>query len=57
METLGRKMDILIAFHTDFQVSDSFIHYSNQANFVGDFQENHNFQEPPHPGFTPQKEH
>ena len=47
-------MDNLNAFHTDFQVSNSFIHYSNQANFVGDFQENNNFQKP-HPGFAPQE--
>ena len=37
MEALDRKMDNLNTCHTDFQVSDSFIHYSNQANFVGDF--------------------
>ena len=37
MEALDRKMDNLNAFHTNFQVSNSFIHYSNQANFVGDF--------------------
>ena len=37
MEALDRKMDNLNVFHTDFQVSNSFIHYSNQANFVGDF--------------------
>ena len=49
MEALDRKMDKL---NTDFQVSNSFIHYSNQANFVGDFQEHNNFQEPPHPGFA-----
>lgn len=57
MEALGRKMDNLNAFHTDCQVSNSFIHYSDQANFVGDFQENNNFQEPSHPGFAPQEEH
>ena len=51
IEALDRKMDNL---NTDFQVSNSFIHYSNQANFVGDFQENNNFQEP-HPGFAPQE--
>ena len=49
MEALDKKMDNL---NTDFQVSNSFIHYSNQANFVGDFQEHNNFQEPPHPGFA-----
>ena len=37
MEVLDRKIDNLNAFHTDFQVSNSFIHYSNQANFIGDF--------------------
>ena len=37
MEALGKKMDNLNAFHIDFQVSDSFIHYSDQANFIGDF--------------------
>ena len=52
MEALDRKMDNL---NTDFQVSNSFIHYSNQANFVGDFQENNNFQDP-HAGFAPQVE-
>ena len=52
MEALDRKMDNLNAFHTDCQVNDSFIHYSNQANFVGDFQEHNNFQESPHPGFA-----
>ena len=37
------------------KVSNSFVHYSNQANFVGDFQKNYNFQEP-HPEFAPQEE-
>ena len=37
MEALDRKMDNLNTFHTDFQVSASFIHYSNQANLVGIF--------------------
>ena len=57
MEALGRKMDNLNVFHTDCQVSNSFIHYSNQTNFVGDFQENRNFQEPSHPGSAPQEKH
>ena len=41
MEAFGRKMDNLNVLHTDCQVSNSFIHYSNQANFVRDFQEHH----------------
>ena len=53
MEALGKKMDNLNAFHTDYQVSDSFIHYSNQANFIGDFQEHNNFQKPPYLEFAP----
>ena len=53
MEALGRKMDNLNAFHTDCQISDSFIHYSNQANFVGDFQEHNNFQKPSYLEFAP----
>ena len=53
MEALNRKMDNLNAFNTDCQVSNSFVHYSDQANFVGDFQENHNFQEPPYLEFAP----
>ena len=57
MEALDRKMDNLNSFHTDFQVSASFIHYFDQANFVGDFQKNCNFQEPSHSGFAPQEEH
>ena len=51
MEALGRKMNNLNAFHTDYQVSNSFVYYSDQANFVGDFQEHNNFQVP-HPGFA-----
>ena len=52
MEALDRKIDNLNAFHIDYQVSKSFVHYSNQANFFGDFQENNNFQDP-YPGFAP----
>ena len=44
MKALERKMDNLNVFHTDFQVSNSFIHYSNQVNFVSDFQKHNNFQ-------------
>ena len=55
MEALGKKMDNLNAFHIDCQVSNSFVHYSDQANFIGDFQKNNNFQEPPHLRFAPQK--
>ena len=52
MEALDRKMNNLNAFHTNYQVSNSFVHYSNQANFVGDCQENNDFQDP-HLGFAP----
>ena len=55
MEVLCRKMDNLKAFHTDCQVSNSFVHYSDQVNFVDDFQENNNVQEPPPPEFAPQE--
>ena len=55
MEALNRKMDNLNACHTDYQVSNSFVHYSDQANFVDDFQENNNVQEPPPPDFAPQE--
>ena len=57
MEALGKKMDNLNAFHIDCQVSNSFIHYSDQANFVGDFQEKRNFQEPSHLEFASQEKH
>ena len=61
IEALSGKMDNLNSFHIDCQVSNSFsnsfIHYSDQANFVSDFQENCNFQEPSHLEFAPQEEH
>ena len=50
MEALDKKMDNL---NIDFQVSNSFIHYFDQANFVGDFQEHNNFQKPPYLEFAP----
>ena len=55
IEALGIKIDNLNTFHTNFQVNDSFIHCSDQANFISDFQDNHNFQEPSHLGFAPQE--
>ena len=46
IEASSRKIDKLNTFSIDYQVNDSFVHYSDQANFVGNFQGYNNFQGP-----------
>ena len=55
ISALGRKMDNLNTFNTNCQVSDSFVHHSDQANIIDNFQGNNNFQRPPYnPQYNPQ---